>query len=32
VITEMLNKRLGGTDINTVFPGFSYPGDLNLFL
>jgi uncharacterized protein (DUF1501 family) len=32
VITEMLNKRLGGTDVNTVFPGFSYPGDLNLFL
>ena len=32
VITEMLSKRLGGTDINTVFPGFSYPGDLNLFL
>ena len=28
----MLSKRLGGTDINTVFPGFSYPGDLNLFL
>ena len=32
VISEMLSKRLGGTDINTVFPGFSYPGDLNLFL
>ena len=32
VITEMLSKRLGGTDVNTVFPGFTYPGDLNLFL
>lgn len=32
VITEMLNKRLGGTNVSTVFPGFSYPGDLNLFL
>ena len=32
VITEMLNKRLGGTDVNTVFPDYSHPGDLNLFL
>ncbi|NNL06320.1 MAG: DUF1501 domain-containing protein, partial [Gammaproteobacteria bacterium] len=32
VITEMLNKRLGGTDINTVFPGFSGPNSANLFM
>jgi uncharacterized protein (DUF1501 family) len=32
VLSELLMKRLGGTDINTVFPGFTYPGDLNLFL
>lgn len=32
VITEMLNKRLGGTDVNTVFPDYTHPGDLDLFL
>ncbi len=32
VITEMLDKRLGGTDVDTVFPGFTGPTDVNLFL
>ncbi len=32
VISEMLTKRLGGTDINTVFPGFSGPNSVNAFL
>jgi len=32
VISEMLNKRLGGTDVSTVFPGFTGPTDVNAFL
>ena len=32
VLAELLTKRLGGTDINTVFPGFSGPTSANLFL
>ena len=32
VLTEMLNKRLGGTNVNTVFPGFSGPNTANVFL
>jgi uncharacterized protein (DUF1501 family) len=32
VLSEMLTKRLGGTDINTVFPGFSGPNSANVFL
>lgn len=32
VISELLNKRLGGTDVGTVFPGFSGPTDVNAFL
>jgi uncharacterized protein (DUF1501 family) len=32
VIAELLNKRLGGTDVGTVFPGFGGPIDLGLFL
>jgi len=32
VISELLNKRLGGTDVDTVFPGFSGPTDVNAFL
>jgi uncharacterized protein (DUF1501 family) len=32
VITEMLNKRLGGTDPSDVFPGFSGSADAGLFL
>ena len=31
VLAEMLTKRLGGTDINTVFPDFSGPNAKNLF-
>lgn len=32
VITEMLNKRLGGSDPAEVFPGFGGPMDAGLFL
>ena len=32
VIAEMLNKRLGGTDVGTVFPGFNGVTDVNAFL
>ncbi len=32
VISEMLNKRLGGINVGTVFPGFTGPTDVNAFL
>ena len=32
VISELLNKRLGGTNVNTVFPGFVGATDVNAFL
>lgn len=32
VISELLNKRLGGTNVGTVFPGFSGVTDVNAFL
>jgi uncharacterized protein (DUF1501 family) len=32
VIAELLNKRLGGTSVGTVFPSFSGPTDINAFL
>jgi uncharacterized protein (DUF1501 family) len=32
VIAELLNKRLGGTDVATVFPGFNGVTDVNAFL
>lgn len=32
VLSEMLTKRLGGTDIGTVFPGFNGPTSVNAFL
>ncbi len=32
VLAEMLTKRLGGIDINAVFPGFAGPVSANLFL
>jgi uncharacterized protein (DUF1501 family) len=32
VISELLNKRLGGTDVGTVFPGFAGVTDLDAFL
>jgi uncharacterized protein (DUF1501 family) len=32
VISEMLNKRLGGTNVNAVFPGFAGVTDVNAFL
>lgn len=32
VITELLNKRLAGTDVDTVFPGFAGAVDVNAFL
>jgi uncharacterized protein (DUF1501 family) len=32
VLAEMLIKRLGGTDISTVFPDFSGPSSVNAFL
>jgi uncharacterized protein (DUF1501 family) len=32
VIAELLNKRLGGTNVGTVFPGFSGATDVNAFL
>lgn len=31
VISELLIKRLGGTDVGTVFPGFTGPTDVNAF-
>jgi len=32
VISELLNKRLGGTNVGTVFPGFGGVTDVNAFL
>jgi uncharacterized protein (DUF1501 family) len=32
VLAEMLTSRLGGTDLDTVFPGFSGPTSANVFL
>lgn len=32
VLSELLNKRLGGTDVDTVFPGYIGPGEANAFL
>ncbi|MDH3630201.1 MAG: DUF1501 domain-containing protein [Gammaproteobacteria bacterium] len=32
VITEMLDKRLGGTDVGIVFPGFTVPTYVNAFI
>jgi len=32
VLTELLDKRLGGSDANAVFPGFSGPVSANVFL
>jgi len=32
VIAELLNKRLGGTNVGTVFPGFAGVTDVNAFL
>ena len=32
VISELLNKRLAGTDVGTVFPGFTGVEDVNAFL
>ncbi len=32
VLVEMLDKRLGGVDVNTVFPGFSSPSAVGAFL
>ncbi|MGB5276679.1 MAG: DUF1501 domain-containing protein [Gammaproteobacteria bacterium] len=32
LLSEMLIKRLGGTDVSTVFPDFSGPTSANLFL
>ena len=32
VIAELLNKRLGGTNLANVFPGFSGPTSVNAFL
>ena len=32
VLAELLSKRLGGTDISTVFPGFTGPVSANVFL
>jgi uncharacterized protein (DUF1501 family) len=32
VISELLDKRLGGTDVGTVFPGFTGVTDVNAFL
>ena len=32
VISELLSKRLGGTSVGTVFPGFAGPTDVNAFL
>jgi hypothetical protein len=32
VLAELLVTRLGGTDLNAVFPGFTWPASANLFL
>ena len=32
VLSELLTKRLGGTDISAVFPGFTGPASANVFL
>ncbi|MEW8340605.1 MAG: DUF1501 domain-containing protein, partial [Candidatus Thiodiazotropha taylori] len=32
LLAELLNKRLGGTDLAQVFPGFAGPTTANLFL
>ncbi len=32
VLSELLTKRLGGTDLATVFPGFTGPTSANVFL
>jgi len=32
VISEMLNKRLGGTSVGSVFPGFTGPTTVNAYL
>jgi uncharacterized protein (DUF1501 family) len=32
VLAELLNRRLGGTDVNAVFPGFTGPVSANVFL
>ncbi|MBT8436881.1 MAG: DUF1501 domain-containing protein, partial [Gammaproteobacteria bacterium] len=32
VISELLNKRLGGTDVASVFPGFNGSLDVNAFI
>ena len=32
VLAELLVTRLGGTDLNAVFPGFTGPTSANLFL
>jgi uncharacterized protein (DUF1501 family) len=32
VISELLSKRLGGTNVNAVFPGFAGVTDVNAFL
>ena len=31
VLSEMLSKRLGGTDVSQVFPGFNGPASVNVF-
>jgi hypothetical protein len=31
-LAELLATRLGGTDLNAVFPGFTGPTSANLFL
>lgn len=32
ILSELLTQRLGGTDISTVFPGFTGPTSVNVFL
>jgi hypothetical protein len=32
LLAELLTKRLGGTDLSQIFPGFSGPTSANLFL
>jgi len=32
ILSELLTNRLGGTDISTVFPGFTGPTSVNVFL
>ena len=32
LLSELLDKRLGGTDTNAVFPGFRGPASVNAFL